>query len=94
MQKTTLAETVFEVTLAEPLNENEILYLELLDEVTGIALNPTRYEMEAKDNYSYYVRIPMVIGSLVKYRYVRQGTGTPTSSSMIPTAMWCSTVWM
>ena len=74
VQKTTLAETVFEVTLAEPLNENEILYFELLDEVTGIALNPTRYEMQAKDNYSYYVRIPMVIGTLVKYRYVRQGT--------------------
>jgi hypothetical protein len=76
VQKTTLAETVFEVTLAEPLNENEILYFELLDEVTGIALNPTRYEMEAKDNYSYFVRIPMVIGSLVKYRYVREGSGT------------------
>ncbi|MDK2980102.1 MAG: hypothetical protein PWQ55_449 [Chloroflexota bacterium] len=74
VQKTTLAETVFEVTLAEPLNENEILYFELLDEVTGVALNPTRYEMQAKDAYSYYVRIPMVIGSVVKYRYVRQGT--------------------
>jgi hypothetical protein len=74
VQKTTLAETVFEVTLAEPLNENEILYLEMLDEVTGVALNPSRYEMEAKDDYSYFVRIPMVIGSLVKYRYVRQGT--------------------
>jgi hypothetical protein len=74
VQKTTLAETVFEVTLAEPLNENEILYLEMLDEVTGVALNPSRYEMEAKDDYSYFVRIPMAIGSLVKYRYVRQGT--------------------
>ena len=76
VQKTTLAETVFEVTLAEPLNENEILYFELLDEVTGIALDPTRYEMEAKDDYSYFVRIPMVIGTVVKYRYVRQGTDT------------------
>jgi hypothetical protein len=73
-QKTTLAETVFEVTLSEPVNENESLYLEILDEVTGIALNPTRYAMEAKDNLSYYVRIPLAIGSLQKYRYVRQGT--------------------
>jgi len=73
-QKTTLAETVFEAALAEPLGENEMLYLEILDEVTGIALNPTRYEMEAKDNLSYFVRIPLVIGSLLKYRYVRQGT--------------------
>lgn len=75
-QKTILAETVFEVTLAQPLEENEILYFEMLDEVTGIALNPTRYEMEAKDNYSYFVRIPMVIGSVVKYRYVREGSTT------------------
>ena len=74
--RTTLAETVFEVTLAEPLNEGETLYLELLDEVTGIALNPTRYIMEAKDNYSYYIRIPLVIGSVVKYRYVREGNST------------------
>jgi len=73
-QKTTLAETVFEVTMVTPLSANEMLYLEILDEVTGIALNPTRYEMEAKDDYSYYVRIPLAIGSLVKYRYVRQGT--------------------
>ncbi len=73
-QKTTLAETVFELTLNEPVNENENLYLEILDEVTGIALNPTRYTMEAKDSLSYYVRIPLAIGSLQKYRYVRQGT--------------------
>ena len=75
-QKNTYAETVFEVVLNEPLVENELLYLEVLDEVTGIALNPTRYEMEAKDNYSYFIRIPMVIGSVVKYRYVRQGTAS------------------
>lgn len=73
-QKTTLAETVFEVMLEEPLEENELLYLELVDEVTGIALNPSRYEMTAKDDYAYYVRIPLVIGSVVKYRYIREGT--------------------
>ena len=72
---TTLAETVFEVTLPQPLGENEILYFEMVEEVTGIALNPTRYEMEAKDDYSYYVRIPLLIGSVVKYRYVREGSG-------------------
>lgn len=73
-QRTTMAETVFEIVLPEPLNEGEILYLEMMDEVTGIALNPTRYEMEAKDDLSYYVRIPLVRDSVVKYRYVRQGT--------------------
>jgi hypothetical protein len=74
-QRTTLAETVFEVALPAALNEGELLYLEILDEVTGTALNPTRYEMEAKDNLSYYVRIPMTKGSVVKYRYIRHGAG-------------------
>lgn len=75
-QKMTLAETVFEVILEEPLVEDELLFLEIVDDVTGIALNPTRYEMEAKDNYAYFVRIPLVIGSVVKYRYVREGSTT------------------
>ena len=86
--KTTQAETVFEATLTQPLNENEILYLEMLDEVTGLALNPTRYEMEAKDDYSYYVRIPLAKGSIIKYRYVRQSGDTSiiehdTSGTMV-----------
>ena len=74
-QRTTLAETVFEVALPAALDEGEILYLEILDEVTGTALNPTRYEMEAKDTLSYYVRVPQIKDSVVKYRYVRHGAG-------------------
>lgn len=69
-QKLTYAETVFEATLAQPLEENDQLYLEILDEVTGIALNPSRYEMEKKDNLSYFIRLPLSIGSVIKYRYI------------------------
>ena len=71
-QKLSSSETVFEVTLPEKIKNNEIVYLEILDEVTGIALNPTRYEMQSKNDFTFIVRIPIVNGSSVKYRYVKR----------------------
>ncbi len=47
--------------------------LELLDEVTGLALNPQRYLMNADESGMYSVDIPIPVGSVVKYRYIRQG---------------------
>ena len=41
-QKLDQAETVFQARLFQPLSEGEDLNLEIVDEVTGIALNPTR----------------------------------------------------
>ncbi|MCD6355650.1 MAG: hypothetical protein J7L66_00065 [Anaerolineaceae bacterium] len=67
-----LSETVFEVTLPEPINDGEKIFLEVIDEVTGIALNPSRYDMQKKDAVSYYIRIPIVNGSIFKYRYVKR----------------------
>jgi len=72
VQKLSSSETVFEVSLPEKLVNDEIVYLEILDEVTGIALNPMRYEMQSKDDLTFIVRIPIVNGSSVKYRYVKR----------------------
>ena len=72
IQKLSSSETVFEVTLPEKLKNDEIVYLEILDEITGIALNPMRYEMQSKDDFTYYVRIPIINGSFIKYRYVKR----------------------
>jgi len=71
-QELPVSETVFEVSLPEKLKNGEIVYLEILDEVTGIALNPTRYEMQSKDDLTLFVRIPIINGSFVKYRYVKR----------------------
>ncbi len=71
-QKLSSSEMVFEVTLPEKLGGNEIVYLEILDEVTGIALNPMRYEMQSKDNLTFFVRIPIINRSFVNYRYVKR----------------------
>ena len=72
VQELPLSETVFEVSLPEKLKNDEIVYLEILDEVTGIALNPTRYEMQSKDDLTLFVRIPAINGTFVKYRYVKR----------------------
>ena len=45
---------------------------ELIDEVTGISINPTRFTMERKDDVTVFVRLPLENGSLIKYRYVRR----------------------
>ena len=64
------SEIVFEALTPAPLGESDAVILEIIDEVTGIALNPTRYAMQKKDDRSVYARIPIINGSIVKYRYV------------------------
>src|SRR5262245_46868768 len=43
------AEVTFTVRLPEPLLPNEILMLSVVDEVTGLALNPVDYQMSIVD---------------------------------------------
>lgn len=64
------AEVVFETTLPEPIGEDQKLQLEILDEVSCLNFNPTRYEMVSKGENTYYARIPLPIDSVVKYRYI------------------------
>ena len=49
------------------------IYIDILDEVTGLALNPSRYKMESKGNNHFTFQLPVAVGSLVKYRYGRDG---------------------
>ncbi len=43
----------------------------MLDEVTGLSLNILRYSMDRIDNTHYSIRIPVTLGSIIRYRYVR-----------------------
>ncbi len=54
----------------------ETITLEILDEVTGLALNPKRYEMAPSGENQFEINIPIALGSLVKYRYIRTGERT------------------
>lgn len=69
-----VAEITFRVTLPLPILPGETLLLSVVDEVTGLSLNPDNYPMTAQDALHYTVSVPFAPGSVVKYRYVRQST--------------------
>jgi hypothetical protein len=68
------AQTVFQVTLPEPLGSGESVALSLLDEVTGLSLNPQLYPMQALDNLTYTATLALPYNAVVRYRYVRLGS--------------------
>jgi len=65
-------EIIFRVEIPENSPAGQPVYLSILDEVTGLALNPQTYLMEAEDERHYALSLPFAIGSLVKYRYSRE----------------------
>ena len=71
-----LPEAMVEFRVQLPANTppGEPIYLNLLDEVTGLALNVKRMEMQAEDALNYTISLPFPVGSTIKYRYARQGT--------------------
>ena len=68
------AAVTFRVTLPSALLSGETLYLSVVDEITGLGLNATTYAMQGMDTLHYSVAIPFAMNSIVKYRYIRQGT--------------------
>jgi len=72
-QQNNQAETIIEVTIPGSISQENGLFFEVLDEVTGLGLNPTRYQMKVKENDTYTITLPLLINSVLKYRYVRGG---------------------
>jgi hypothetical protein len=64
----------FRVALPSPLLAGETLYLSVVDEVTGLGWNAVTYAMQGMDALHYTVAFPFVMNSIIKYRYIRQGT--------------------
>lgn len=67
------AQTAFIATLPEPLPAGEGLALGVLDEVTGLALNPQTYPMKSVDANTYTATLALPFNSVVKYHYLRIG---------------------
>ena len=67
------AQVSYTVRLPEPLLPNEVLVLSVLDEVTGLALNPVDYQMNIVDSNTYTTSLAIPDKSVIKYRYVRSG---------------------
>ena len=53
------------------------VFINILDEVTGLALNARSYQMERVDDYNYSLEMTVPVGSVIKYRYTRQGEAVP-----------------
>lgn len=66
------AEVVFRVEIPFQ-NGNQILYLDILDETTGLALNPVRHTMNQDDNTHFSIHLSATKGSFLKYRYLKGG---------------------
>ena len=65
----------FRALVPEDTPIDDPVYINILDEVTGLYLNAVSHEMELDEELSavYKVSLPFPIGSVVKYRYERQG---------------------
>ena len=69
-----LAEITFTVSAPQGLGSGESIAIGILDEVTGLGLNPTLYAMTPIDAQHFSIKLPISMNSVVKYLYYRQGT--------------------
>ncbi len=67
------AAITFNVTIPAPLPAGEVMYLSMVDEITGLGLNPANIAMQGMDTLHYTATIPFAMNSVIKYRYMRQG---------------------
>lgn len=65
------AEITFQVLVPDDTPAGASLALEIVDEVTGIDLNPQRVPMTREGDLIYSVRLAFPLHSVVHYRYVR-----------------------
>jgi hypothetical protein len=82
-----MAEIQFNVSVPDNTPPDTSIYLTILDEVTGLALNAQAYPLndDSNDNgsgHSFSLTLPFQLGSVVKYRYERQ-TGCTTSKARV-----------
>lgn len=82
-----MAQTNFTVTLPEPLQANETLTIIVMDEITGLSLNPVEYPMSARDSLTYTATLPLPYNSVVKYRYGRRGASIAVEDTTLGTAI-------
>lgn len=67
-----LTPVTFLVTVPRDTPPDQPIQFSLLDEVTGLAINPTRYLMEEKEDYIYEITLDLPVGAVIQYRYSRQ----------------------
>ena len=64
-------EITFKVQIPVNTPDSQSVLLKIMEEVTGLAFNASRYEMNTEGNYQYTYTLSVPIGSIIKYRYAR-----------------------
>lgn len=65
-----MTDVLFRVKLPEPIVDgSRTVFLEILDEVTGLPYNPQRFKLFPAESGDYQAVIPLPLGSTIKYRY-------------------------
>jgi hypothetical protein len=67
------AEVQFIANPPAALDSQQSLAIEIVDDLTAFNANPVRYPMTARPDGRFDVHLPIEIGSLIKYRYLRGG---------------------
>jgi len=75
----------FEVKVPDNTPTDEPIFINILDEVTGLALNTKLHDLETKESSDspeqkvYKISLPFSVGAIIKYRYERQTGNTRVS---------------
>lgn len=65
----------FNLTIPTALDAGQRVVLELIDEVTGLPYNTRQYDLVQTSESEYTITLGFPQGSVLKYRYVKIGTG-------------------
>jgi hypothetical protein len=65
-------QVTFNVLIPENSPANEPVIFTILDDVTGLAFNPQRFQMQSNGERSFTINMAVPAGTLLKYRYTRQ----------------------
>jgi hypothetical protein len=65
------AAVLFMVEVPSSENSPGSVMLNVLDEVTGLALNPTSFKLQKRDDTHFSLELPVNLGTVLKYRYSR-----------------------
>lgn len=66
-------EVIFTAKIPPDTPPDSKILVDILDELTGLALNPLRYTMVKQDETHFKVHIAVPLNSTIKYRYLRGG---------------------
>lgn len=68
-----LAVVTFQAQVPQGTPPDQAIFIEILDEVTGLALNVRRHQMQYISTHLVSIALPLQVGSIIKYRYSRFG---------------------